>query len=86
VETIIGFVVGYLIGSREGKAGLKRLQESWQAIRTSPEAHRLAADALSFAEAAARQASGRSVSAVGQGVVPAVAARSGSRQRAARAA
>ena len=68
METIIGFVAGYLAGTREGKAGLKKLQESWQAIRTSPEAHRLAADALSFAEAAAKQVSGRGFSAVGQGV------------------
>ena len=86
METIIGFVAGYLVGTREGKAGLKKLQESWQAIRTSPEAHRLAADALSFAEAAAKQASGRGFSAVGQGVVRTITSRGGSSHSSPRAA
>ena len=82
METIIGFVAGYLVGTREGKAGLKKLQESWHAIRNSPEAHRLAADALSLAETAAKQATGRGFSAGGQGVVRTIAARgSGSHSR-----
>lgn len=81
METIIGFVAGYLVGTREGKAGLKKLRESWHAIRNSPEAHRLAADALSLAETAAKQASGRGLSAVGQGVVRTIAARGGSQSR-----
>jgi hypothetical protein len=57
METIIGFVVGYLVGSSEGKAGLKRLRESVNAIRQSPEVRRFAADAVNFAESTARQAS-----------------------------
>lgn len=77
METIIGFVAGYLVGTREGKAGLQRLQDSWQAIRTSPEARRLAAEALSFAQAAAKQASGRGLGAVGEGVVRSIASRVG---------
>ena len=86
METIIGFVAGYLVGTREGKAGLKKLQESWQAIRSSPEAHRLAADALSLAEAAAKQASGRSFSALRQGAVRTIASRAGSGHSSSRAA
>lgn len=57
METIIGFVVGYLVGSNEGKAGLKRLRESLNAIRQSPDVRRFAAEAVNFAESAARQAS-----------------------------
>jgi hypothetical protein len=81
METIIGFVAGYLIGAREGRAGLKRLRESVQAIKASPEARRLGSDALSFAEAAAKRASGASLTAVGQGIVRTVASRAGGGQR-----
>jgi hypothetical protein len=56
METIIGFVAGYLVGSREGKAGPERLKTSWHAIRTSPEVRRLAADALTVAEQVVRRA------------------------------
>jgi len=45
METIIGFVAGYLAGSREGRAGLDRLRTSWHAIRTSPEVRKLASEA-----------------------------------------
>ena len=65
METIIGFVAGYLVGSREGKAGTERLRESWKAIRTSPEVHRMTAEALSFAGAVARQTSSRGLSELG---------------------
>lgn len=56
METIIGFVAGYLVGSREGKAGLERLKASWHAIRTSPEVRRMATDALTAAEQVVRRA------------------------------
>ena len=56
METIIGFVAGYLVGSREGKTGLERLKTSWNAIRTSPEVRKLATDAISMAEQVVRQA------------------------------
>jgi hypothetical protein len=56
METIVGFVAGYLVGTSAGKAGLKRLQESWQASSTSPHVREMAADALSVAAPAARQA------------------------------
>jgi hypothetical protein len=58
METILGFVAGYLVGTREGKDGLERLRSSWHSIRTSPEVRRLAAEAVTFAEAALRQSSG----------------------------
>ena len=56
MEAIIGFVAGYLVGTREGKAGLERLKTSWNAIRTSPEVRKLATDAISMAEQVVRQA------------------------------
>ena len=56
MEAIIGFVAGYLVGTREGKAGLERLKTSWHAIRTSPEVRKLATDAITMAEQVVRQA------------------------------
>jgi N-methylhydantoinase B/oxoprolinase/acetone carboxylase alpha subunit len=58
METIVGFVAGYLVGTREGRDGLERLRTSWNAIRTSPEVRKLAADAVSMAEMAVRSSSG----------------------------
>ena len=58
METIVGFVAGYLVGTREGKDGLDRLRSSWHSIRTSPEVRKLAAEAVSMAELAVRQVSG----------------------------
>jgi hypothetical protein len=59
METIVGFVAGYLVGTREGKDGLERMRSSWHSIRTSPEVRKLAADMMSLAETAMRQRSGR---------------------------
>ena len=87
METIIGFVAGYLAGSREGKEGLARMRSSWQAIVTSPEARRLAGQAFSFAELAARRASARGLSAAGGSMVRTLTERaSGSGNRESRAA
>ena len=68
METILGFVAGYLTGSREGREGLERLRESWRGIRNSPEARRLAADAMGVAELAVRRAAGRGLSGTASGV------------------
>jgi hypothetical protein len=59
METIVGFVAGYLVGTREGRDGLERMRSSWRSIRTSPEVRKLAADAISLVEAAMRERSGR---------------------------
>jgi hypothetical protein len=58
METIVGFVAGYLVGTREGREGLDRLRSSWNSIRTSPEVRKLATDAVSMAEMAFRRTSG----------------------------
>jgi len=65
METIIGFVVGYLTGASEGRDGLKRARESVQAIRNSPEFRRVVSDAVTVAQGvAARTAKGGLSSAV----------------------
>jgi hypothetical protein len=47
METILGFVAGYLVGTRDGKDGLERMRK-------------LAANAITLVEGAVRQRSGRS--------------------------
>ncbi len=59
METIVGFVAGYLVGSREGRDGLERLRTSWQSIRTSPEVRKLATEAITVAEMVIRRTSDR---------------------------
>lgn len=68
METIIGFAAGYLVGSKEGKAGYERLKSSVQAIAKSHEARRIAADAASLAGMLVRQVSARGVGATATGV------------------
>jgi hypothetical protein len=58
METIVGFVAGYLVGTREGRDGLERMRSSWHSIRTSPEVRKLAGDAITLAESLVRQRSG----------------------------
>ena len=56
METIVGFVAGYLLGTREGKAGLERLKTSWRAITSSPEVRKMASDAIVMAEQVVKRA------------------------------
>jgi len=56
METILGFVAGYIAGCKDGSDGVKRLRESLQAIRESGEVRRLTGEAMTFAEAAVRRA------------------------------
>jgi hypothetical protein len=53
VEVVLGFAVGYWIGSRQGRNGLQQALDSAQAIWASPETKRLLGDGLSVLEAAA---------------------------------
>ena len=57
METIIGFVVGYLVGAKEGKSGVERLKVSISSILASPEARRLVGEAMTVAEPVMRKAS-----------------------------
>jgi hypothetical protein len=56
METILGFVAGYLAGCNDGKDGAKRLRESIETIVSSDEVRRLTAEALTMAQALVRQA------------------------------
>jgi hypothetical protein len=56
METLIGFVAGYLVGTREGRAGLERLRRSWHGIRTSPQVRKLTSEVIGSAEALAKGA------------------------------
>ena len=80
MEAIIGFVAGYLVGSREGNAGLDRLRTSWDAIRTSPEVRRLAGEAAVVAEATFRRAASGGLSGTVSGLTDLIASRAASRQ------
>lgn len=45
METLVGFAVGFVLGTREGKEGLARLRESWAAIRESTDVKHLLGEA-----------------------------------------
>jgi hypothetical protein len=80
MEAIIGFVVGYLTGSQEGRAGLDRLRTSWHAIRTSPEVRRLAGEAIVIAEVTVKRAASSGIGGTLGGVTDLLASRAASRQ------
>jgi hypothetical protein len=62
VETIIGFVAGYLAGSQDGKDGVARIRSSWAAIKNSAEVRRLMGEAVSLAGSAVRRSAGAGLS------------------------
>ena len=53
VEVVLGFAVGYWIGTRQGRKGLQEALDSAQAIWASPETKRLLGEALTVLESAA---------------------------------
>jgi hypothetical protein len=59
VEVLLGFAVGYWIGTRQGRKGLQEALDSAQAIWASPETRRLLGEGLTVLEAAAGPAMGR---------------------------
>lgn len=67
METIIGFIAGYLTGVNEGRDGLQRARQSLEAIRTSPELRRLVGEAVGVTQAVvSRAAKGGLGSTVGE--------------------
>lgn len=72
METILGFMAGYWAGSQDGRGGINRVRESLDAIRNSPEARRLAGQAMGFAELAVRRAASSRAGAGGGSPVAAV--------------
>ena len=84
METIIGFIAGYLAGMSEGRDGLKRARASLEAIRNSPEVRRLMADAITVAQGAASRAAKGGLSSTVSSVGEMIASRAAGRdQRAA---
>ena len=59
VEVVIGFVVGYMVGTRQGRKGMQQALESAQAIWASPETKRLLSEGLTVFETAAAPAMDR---------------------------
>jgi hypothetical protein len=59
METMIGFIAGYLVGAKDGPFGPDRVRKSLEAIRRSPELRRLAAEGTGAAGSVLRQASRR---------------------------
>ena len=53
VEVVLGFAVGYYIGTRQGRKGLQEAIDSAQAIMASPETRRMLSEAISTAETVA---------------------------------
>ena len=53
VEVVIGFAVGYYIGTRQGRKGLQEAIESAQAIIASPETRRFLSEAITTLETVA---------------------------------
>ena len=53
VEVVLGFVVGYFVGTRQGRRGLQEAIDSAQAIMASPETRRMLSEAISTAETVA---------------------------------
>jgi hypothetical protein len=46
METVVGFAVGYLVGTREGRKGVDKLRDSLMAIRESADVKQLVGEAL----------------------------------------
>jgi hypothetical protein len=68
METIIGFAAGYLVGAKEGSAGLDRFCTSLKAIVNSREARRLTSEAMTAAGTLVRQASARGAGATASSI------------------
>jgi hypothetical protein len=46
MEVLVGFAVGFLVGTRQGQDGVARTVESFNAIRSSKEVQKLVESAL----------------------------------------
>ena len=56
VEVIIGFAVGYIVGTRQGREGMQKALDSAQAIWASPETRKLLSESLTAFETVAAPA------------------------------
>jgi hypothetical protein len=46
METLIGFAIGFMVGTRQGKEGVSRMRETLLAIRESPDVRQVVGDAV----------------------------------------
>jgi len=68
METIIGFIAGYLTGVSQGRDGMERARKSLDAIRTSPEVRRMVADGVGLAQGILGLVAKNGLSGVASGV------------------
>ena len=80
METLIGFAVGYLVGTRQGRDGLAKVRESWDAIRQSPEVRQLMQTGAKVAGSAVRQVLSGGGGAMISDVMDTLARKSGIRE------
>jgi hypothetical protein len=78
METIIGFVAGYLVGVNSGRDGLERARSSWRSIRNSPELRRLVSEGAVIARTTVGRASRHGLGETIGGVTDLIAARAAS--------
>lgn len=74
METLIGFAVGYVVGTQQGKDGLRRMRESIDALRASPEVKVALLAGAAIAGNAVRQVLGAGAGVVASGAAEAVVA------------
>jgi hypothetical protein len=63
--TVIGFALGYVLGTRAGDEGWEELLESWRTISSSEEMKELAASALNVLRDIVRQGAGMTAERLG---------------------
>ena len=54
METLVGFAVGFLVGTKEGKEGMAKICQAWAAIKESGEVKKLLGGAVAVAFPIAR--------------------------------
>jgi hypothetical protein len=59
VEVVLGFAVGFLVGTRQGRDGLQKALDSAQAIMASEETRRMLGEGLAALESVAGPALNR---------------------------
>ncbi|MBP2320026.1 hypothetical protein JOF56_000411 [Kibdelosporangium banguiense] len=74
METVIGFAIGFVVGTQQGRDGLAKLRDSWNAVSTSPEVRQAVSVGVSMAGKAARQLMNGGAGKVLSGVFDRIAA------------
>lgn len=75
METMIGFAIGYYVGTRLGPQGLAKARESIEAIRKSPQTRELLATAYAAARPLVKQLASGGAGAMVTGAVDEISRR-----------